>query len=300
MYTNQNNSSQRRNVKRYNPGHSGRATRDTIIVLAVVFLIGCAVGAVVGIGIFKAANPGNSGDTIGTVDFVDPSVIDVTTPESTTNSVITDKKLICIDPGHGYIDGGAVSNLIPGTTEYEINMKFSKLLKAELEARGFQVVLTHDGTGIPKGYDYNNNNMFEDVCTVNGVSKSERRDYAMSLNPDYFIAIHCNSYPEDSKISGMMLYYEGGNLASGNAASCLTSKMSAVEKIYTPAKTVRAEAKFGDEVYAVTNRWGSTPAVLCELGYMSGQVDSKLLQNADWLVAVSKAYADGILEYFMQ
>lgn len=299
MYTNQNNSSQRRRVKRYNPGHSGRATRDTIIVLAVVFLIGCAVGAAVGIGIYRAASPSGSGDNFGTIDVVDPSDIFDTTPQDTENPSITDKKLICIDPGHGYIDGGAVSSLV-SESEYQINMKFSKLLKAELESRGFRVALTHDGTGIPKGYDYNSNNMFEDVCTVNGVSKSERRDYAMSLSPDYFIAIHCNSYPDDPKISGMMLYYEGGNLASGNAASFLVTKMAAVEKVFTPAATARAEGKFGNDVYAVTNRWGTTPAVLCELGYMSGTVDAKLLQNADWLIAVSKAYADGIAEYFKQ
>ena len=297
MYTNQNNSSQRRNVKRYNPGHSSRATRQTVIILTAVFLLGCIIGASVGIGIYSAVRGTENKETYGTIAVVDPENInDATTPVGGTTAQ-TDSKLICIDPGHGFIDVGAVSSLITGT-EYDINKKFCEMLKADLESKGFRVVFTHDGINFPEEYDYNNDGTFDEICTVNGVSKSERRDLAMSYNPDYFISVHCNSFASDSSVGGMILYYEGENNEAADAASKMVLAMGDVELKYSPVKPTRAEGKYGNDIYAVTRRWENTPAILAELGYLTGTQDSVYLQNDNWLKEVSTAYANAIAAYF--
>lgn len=297
MYTNQNNSTPRRKVKRYNPGHSSRATRQTVMILMSVFLLGCVLGASIGIGVYRAIVPTDNKETYGTIAVVDPDNISGVTGSTTTSLPAGESKLICIDPGHGFIDGGAVSPLIP-VSEYQLNKKFSEMLKKELTDRGFEVVFTHDGVNLPTEYDYNKDGTFDEVCTVNGVSRSERRDLAMSLNPDYFISIHCNTYASDTRVGGMILYYEAENTASAKAASEMVLAMKEVEKKYPPVVTSRAEGKYGNDIYAVTRRWVDTPALLAELGYMTGTKDSEYLMNDEWMSAVSKVYADSIVAYF--
>jgi len=301
MYKNQNNSSQRRRMKRYNPGYPSRIPGQVILILCAVFLIGGVVGAAVGIGAYRVIGKNDNNETYGTIGVVDPGKINSTTPSDTSDgeSVTKTGKLICIDPGHGFIDGGAVSNLV-SVREYDINKKFSEMLKNDLVAIGFEVIFTHEGKSIPEGYDYDNDGVFDEVGTVNGVSRSERRDVAMSFSPDYFISIHCNSFVSNSNVGGMMLYYEGENQSSASAASSLVMAMGEVERKYLPVASARAEGKYGDDIYAVTRRWGETPAVLAELGYMTNPEDAVYLQNDEWLGAVSKAFAKAISDYFSE
>ena len=49
-------------------------------------------------------------------------------------------KTIVLDPGHGGKDPGAISKR--GIKEKHLNLKITKLLKKELERRGFRVYLT--------------------------------------------------------------------------------------------------------------------------------------------------------------
>jgi N-acetylmuramoyl-L-alanine amidase len=57
-----------------------------------------------------------------------------------TPSQIERDKLILIDPGHGGLDGGAVS--ISGIVEKHINLSLSLKVKDRLKKLGYQVVMT--------------------------------------------------------------------------------------------------------------------------------------------------------------
>ena len=52
------------------------------------------------------------------------------------------EKIILIDPGHGGVDGGAISK--NGTVEKEINLSISLKLRDSLEDRGYKVFMTRD------------------------------------------------------------------------------------------------------------------------------------------------------------
>ena len=52
------------------------------------------------------------------------------------------EKIILIDPGHGGIDGGAISK--NGTVEKEINLSIALKLRDSLEDRGYKVFMTRD------------------------------------------------------------------------------------------------------------------------------------------------------------
>ena len=295
MFNNQNNQIPRRRVRRYTPGHPGRAATQTVLILISVFLAGCIIGACVGIGLYRVFHKDEPKDTLATLEVIDPSKLnEITTPHSTRPE--GESKLICIDPGHGFYDSGAVP---AGAlkNEADINMIFAKLLETELKLKGFEVVLTHDGVNFPHEYDYDKDEVLDEISSHNGVLKSERRDLAQSFAPDFFISIHCNTY-EDPRIGGMVIYYENENTESAKAASEVALSVADIEKKYPMSVPAKAEGKSGNDVYAVTGKWGSTPAILAELGYLTSSTDSKYLVNDEWLTLVSKAYANAIAAYF--
>ncbi len=287
MYTNQNGSQNKKRSKRYTPVRNVGEIKRAIIILLLVFLLGFAVGGVICVGIYRATAP--AGDGFGTVGVVDPGSISSPTGASDI--------LICIDPGHGFLDVGALSDLTE-FTEYELNMRFSRRLAYDLSQLGFSVVLTHDGITIPYGYDYNNDNTFDELIFINGESRSERRDYAMSLDPDMFISVHCNTFVANESVGGMRIYFDSGNTRASAVCDMLTEAMSIVENTYIPVSPSRKEPCVGDEIYAVTRRWDNVPALLTELGFMTNETDVEYLENEEWIEAVSRAYTDAIATYF--
>lgn len=107
--------------------------------------------------------------------------------------IVRQAKLIVVDPGHNHGgDDGAYAT--HGSTVYcerDINMEVSIKVKAELEKKGFQVVLTR--TPLDRFTD--------DLYT----SLSKRTNLANSLKADMFISIHQNSATSSAR--GIEIYY---------------------------------------------------------------------------------------------
>ncbi|OBQ05046.1 MAG: N-acetylmuramoyl-L-alanine amidase [Anabaena sp. LE011-02] len=85
---------------------------------------------------------------------------------------------VCIDPGHGRTDPGAIGEVPFILKEKDVNLSISLLLKKELEAKGHTVFLTRD--------------------TDISVSLGTRASFANQKNVDIFISIHCNSSTSNS------------------------------------------------------------------------------------------------------
>ena len=94
-------------------------------------------------------------------------------------------KNIVIDPGHGGKDPGAIGKF---SNEKDIVLSVAKLLKKELERRGFHVKLTRD--------------------TDKFIQLSERPQIANRWNGDLFISLHCNSIDgaRRTKAKGFRIY----------------------------------------------------------------------------------------------
>ncbi len=298
MYQNS-NSRNTKYGKRYNPsGGMDPAVRFGIILL-VVFVVGFALGGIICTGIYKAVNGDGSG-TLPPLGVVTTSPTGITTPSSTQpqgNPAYSDK-LICIDPGHGFKDKGSSSEYIGDKTESDINLAFSLKLKAALEAKGFTVKLTHDGMAIPTGFDYDGDNIFSatEVSSSNGEYISERRDYAHSLNPDFFVSVHCDTFSTD-EAKGMRLYYERSNSASAAASDALITYMASLQNKYET--TTRKYPKEGGDVFAVIKGWAAdTPAILAELGFITNPKDASNLLSDEWMSDAATAYANAIADYF--
>lgn len=95
--------------------------------------------------------------------------------------IITNKKLIVVDPGHNYGGDYGAESTIDGVTykETELDMFIAVKLKSELEKLGYSVILTRQPFERP----------MDDLYT----SITNRVDLANGLNADAFISIHHDS-----------------------------------------------------------------------------------------------------------
>ncbi len=110
--------------------------------------------------------------------------------------------LICIDPGHGYSDGGSESQYLDvyGMTEKDINLPVALKVRDILIEKGYNVIMTRDSDKIPEGADADGDGFYyrktEDIAR-----------FANETGCEYFFSIHCDSYPADESVSGTRFYY---------------------------------------------------------------------------------------------
>ena len=104
---------------------------------------------------------------------------------------------ICIDPGHGGYDPGAVNHNV-GVTEKALSLKIAALLGGELASRGYDVFFTRElDTFIPLGF---------------------RTKIANNEKADLFISIHLNAAADPAAQGIETWYYEGSRESERLAA----------------------------------------------------------------------------------
>lgn len=198
---------------------------------------------------------------------------------------------VCIDPGHGFIDGGA-GQLPDGTYFYEdhtlekdITMSIAKKLKDSLELQGFTTIMTHDGETIPAG-DTNQNDIY---------SITERCVDINRMNPDYLISIHADSTDDDS-VNGIRLYYmQSGvkiNRYSGDFASAIAHTLSVEMPDGKRPQTIDQTDDPYNSFAAVRDT--KMPAVLIEVGFMSNESDREKINDEKWQKQFAASVAAGV------
>ena len=99
---------------------------------------------------------------------------------------------VCIDPGHGGMDGGCEFN---GLCEKDINLKICFFLLEELERMGFIVEMTRLGD-----YDLASKN-----AKIRKAEDMENRCKIINKNI-VFISVHTNKF-SDPKVNGPQVFY---------------------------------------------------------------------------------------------
>jgi N-acetylmuramoyl-L-alanine amidase len=172
-----------------------------------------------------------------------------------------------VDPGHGGKDPGAIG--IGGLREKDVILPISQQVAAILEQQGVQAVLTR------------NSDYFVDLAPR--VTMAER------TNANLFVSIHANAISRSRPdVNGIETYYynSGQRLAQ-------TIHKSILQGVNAKDRGVR-KARF----YVL--RKTSMPAVLVEVGFVTGSEDAAKLSSPAYRTQMAQAIARGILQYIQQ
>ena len=174
-------------------------------------------------------------------------------------------KTIMVDPGHGGYDVGAIS--VSGHYEKDLTLTTSSLLKDTLETLGARVIMTR--------------NSDEFIRLGSRVSLSNL------INPDVFISLHYNSFPEAAYAKGISTYYynEQDRPLAESVQKHLLLSTNADDRnaLYENLQVLRHN---------------QSQAILLELGFISNHEEESLLKTKEYQLLLVEGIISGLNEYF--
>jgi N-acetylmuramoyl-L-alanine amidase len=177
-------------------------------------------------------------------------------------------KTIVIDAGHGGIDSGVMHS--SGLMEKDVNLHIAKQLKELLDESGANCIITRD-----------KDEELSHLSTIGGTRHRKdlnaRVNIIDSNNSDLFISIHVNSFPQDEKVKGPIVFYYTHSEYSKGLAECIQERLNIeYNKQYKVKQTSLNKAR-GDSFYLLKNT--RSPGVIVEIGFMSNNEDYSLIKK---------------------
>ena len=193
---------------------------------------------------------------------------------------ILKNKIICIDPGHGGADVGAIG-MMNGKKYYEkdITMAIAKPLRELLKNAGAKVVMTH-ATDKDVYAPY-----ADDVKELQA-----RCDIATKADADAFISIHIDSF-SNAAIDGTTVYYYPK--ASNDLVLAQRIHYAIISNLAIPDRGVRS-----NDLYV--NVHTKMPSVLVEMGFISNTHRLKMLTSSWGAKSIANSLYEGLIDYFAQ
>ena len=182
---------------------------------------------------------------------------------------------ILLDAGHGGFDPGALGS--DGAHEDDINLSITMMVKAELEARGYEVLLTR-----------------EDAQALDHTKQGDmrkRREIIANSGADYVISIHLNANT-DASCSGPIVLHHPTSERGGEIARTLQKTLN--EQLQPPHPH---EVQSG-QYYILKS--GPMPIVIVECGFLTTAQEKELLMQQEYQQRVAAAIAQGMDTYIKE
>jgi N-acetylmuramoyl-L-alanine amidase len=213
---------------------------------------------------------------------------------------------VVIDPGHGGRDPGAIG--VGGVREKDVTLGLARRLRARLQARGFDAILTRE---VDRTLDL-----------------EERTAVAEGAGGDVFVSIHANSAPRHG-VHGIEIYTLDED--SQRQTLRLAARENGVEpRDVDPLQRLLARLRLSETSLHSTllaemvdreiaggmgPRWpaarqtsrkkgpfyvlylSSVPSILVEVGFLTHREEARRLRDPSYLEAMAEEIADGLALY---
>lgn len=187
-------------------------------------------------------------------------------------------KIICLDPGHGGTDTGAIGHLgKKDIYEKDITLSIALPLRDLLTSAGAKVVMTRSADKDVYG-------PWADATT----ELQARCDVANEAHADAFVSIHIDSFA-NSSIDGITAYYNGKS-----ANDLLLAQMmhqATINSLSIPDRGVRS-----NDFYV--NVHTAMPSVLMEVGFITNNHRVQMLTSSWAPKSMAQSLFDGLVSYF--
>lgn len=187
-------------------------------------------------------------------------------------------KIICIDPGHGGTDVGAIGH-IGGKDVYEKNITLSIALPLRdmLTSAGAKVVMTRDTD--------------KDVYGPWADADPElqaRCDIANEAHADAFVSIHIDSF-SNSSVDGTTAYYNAKS--SKDLLLAQMMHQATMNSLSIPDRGMKS-----NDFYV--NVYTTMPSVLMEMGFITNDHRVKMLTSSWGPRGIAQSLFNGLVNYF--